>query len=120
MNPIRIIFNVGDPWEFGESLKWQPLHGKMLQTKSDNRGGHALVKLDNPVKFKAAAAWSYIVASPRYRGSDVAEILHGNKVHCAFIGISDQQAKSANWFDTSGWRGGGLTFIGEIQLDAGP
>jgi len=112
MNPVRI--SISDPWDLGEALQWKHLRGYLLQTASDERGGMALIELDEPITY-GSSVWRYIVASPRHQGNQITELLSGRNVLSALMGISDQQAKADNLFDTSKWRGGGLAFIGGVE-----
>jgi len=113
-NPMRITINLGDPWELGESLNWQTLHGELLLTIKGEHGGRGLIKLDNSIDYKGSS-WRYIVASPRYYGNDIIE-LHCGTITANFIGITEQQAHQLDPYvalDTSKWRGG-LAFDGEL------
>jgi hypothetical protein len=112
MNPVRI--SISDPWDLGEALQWKPLRGHLLQTASDERGGKALIELDEPVSY-GGSVWRYVIAAPRHQGNQITELQSGRKVFSALVGISDQQAKADNPFDTSKWRGGGLVFIGDVE-----
>jgi hypothetical protein len=112
MKPVRI--SISEPWDLGETLKWKPVLGHLLRTTSDERGGRALIELDEPVTY-GGSVWRYVVASPRHQGNQVTALLSGRSVLSALVGISDQQAKADNPFETSKWRGGGLAFIGDVE-----
>lgn len=107
---MRISITVSDPWELGEATKWQPLCGRLLQTKGE---GRVLIKLDSALSY-GDSIWHFVIASPRHRGDEIDALQAGKKVMATFIGIPDQQAGSEAVFDTHGWRGG-LAFIGDIE-----
>lgn len=113
MSQTRISIEISDPWELGEALHWERLQGTLLQTVNDGQGGRALVELDKPVSYKNLRC-HFVVASPRLEGDQIAEVQTWEKVFCAFIGISDDQARSSAALDTSTWRGG-IAFIGGIE-----
>ena len=113
MKANRVVLRVSDPWDLGEALKWQPLQGELVKTASDDHGGSALIKLDKTITYRDAA-YRFVVASPRLEGTVISTLETGKKVFCAFTGISDANADSANPFDTTGWRGG-LGFIGDVE-----
>ena len=110
---MRISIMLSDPWDLGEALKWQPLRGELLEMTPDEHGGKVLIRLDEDVSYRDSVC-RYLVASPRYKGSQIAELLTGKKVSCGITGISDDQAKSSAAMDISNWRGG-LAFIGDIE-----
>lgn len=113
MSPMRISIMLSDPWDLGEALKWQPLQGELLQITRDDHGGKALIELNESISYRDSV-YRYVVASPRHKGSQIAELQDGKKVFCAMTGISDEQAKSSDAMDISSWRGG-VTFIGDIE-----
>ncbi|TAK56179.1 MAG: hypothetical protein EPO25_01695 [Gammaproteobacteria bacterium] len=110
---MRIAISISDPWELGEVLKWQPLRGEVLQTVNDDRGGRALIRLDDAISYRGSN-WRYVVAIPRHQGNEMAGLYSGKKVLGAFTGISEQQAESSNPLDTTNWRGG-LAFSGDVE-----
>lgn len=110
---MQILITVSDPWDFGESVKWQPFKGELLQTVNDERGGRILIKLDNAINHQDSV-YRHLVAAPRHQGSEITDLHAGIKILCAFTGISDEQAKSSAPLDTSNWRGG-LAFVGEVE-----
>jgi hypothetical protein len=48
-------------------------------------------------------------------GQGLENIVAETRMCVAVVGISDEQALTADPFDTSGWRGG-LGFIGDIEV----
>jgi len=113
MSNARLTITVSDPWEFGEALKWRPLQGELLRLVNDERGGQALVKLDEPFEYGGTVC-CYLIASPRHVGAEMATLSAGKTVLCGVTGISEQQAESSNPFDLSTWRGG-IAFIGDVK-----
>ncbi len=109
----RVLVRVSDPWDLGESLRWRPLEGELLQIASDERGGRALIKLDDRIEYRGSVC-RYVVAAPRHEGATIAAIQKGEKVFCNFTGISDSQAASSDPLDTSTWRGG-VAIIGDLE-----
>jgi hypothetical protein len=113
MNSLRIEISLSDPWDLGESLKWQPILGQMALGAEHPSHGRVLVTLDQPIEF-GGSMYRYAVAAPRHEGRRVAEVADGRSVLCSFIGITDEQAKSPDRTSIEGWRGG-LSFIGELR-----
>lgn len=109
---MQILISISDPWELGESLRWQPLRGELIESVSDEHGGRALIKLDEAVNYHGSAC-RYAIASPRHKGNEIGAVQAGKKLVCAFIGISEQQAEVSP-LDTKNWRGG-LAFIGDLE-----
>ncbi len=110
---MRIAVTVGDPWELGEAVKWQPLLGEVIDSRQNSQGGQALIRLDEAVTF-SGRDWKYLIASPRYQGATLADLQSGGKLIMAFLGVPDDQVSSGDPFDTSRWRGGGLAFTGGL------
>lgn len=110
---MRISIMLSDPWDLGEALKWRPLRGELLQMTPDDHGGKALIELNESISFRDSV-FRYVVASPRHKGSEIAELRNGKKVFCAMTGVSDEQAESGAAMDINSWRGG-AAFIGDIQ-----
>lgn len=111
---MRISISISEPWDLGEARNWRPLHGELTWPTSDGNGDRALVELDERISYRGSVC-RYVVTSPRLHGSKLAELKLGKEVLCAFIGISDEQAKSDVPLNTDNWRGGGLAFIGDIS-----
>jgi hypothetical protein len=113
MKTPRIQVSLSDPWDLGESLKWQPLCGVMLKVNIDAQGGRALVKFDQPVAYRGEF-YQFAVAAPRHEGSSLKTLQDGGKVFCSFTAVSEEHAQSENALSTEHWRGG-LAFIGDIE-----
>ena len=109
-----LTITISEPWELGEAMKWQPLHGELLRSVNDERGGQVLIKLDDPVEYREKTC-RHVIASPRHVGVEMASLSAGKTVLCGMTGISEQQAESSNPFDLSSWRGG-IAFIGDVKL----
>lgn len=109
--PISII--VSDPWDFGEAIDWEPIQGNLLETRTIDGDGRALLKFDRCITYRERS-YCYGVASPRLEGHNVSEIEEGKTVGCAITGISDEQAASAHPMDLRNWRGG-FAFVGDIK-----
>jgi hypothetical protein len=110
---MRISIIISEPWELGESVKWQPLRGQLLQAVNDELGGRALIKLDEGICYRGSN-WRFVVATPRHQGDNIVSLHNGKRVASALTGISDQQAESSSPLDTSNWRGG-LAFVGDVE-----
>ena len=110
---MRIVVRISDPWDLGEPIEWKPLEGTLLQIIEDEQGGKALIVLDHGVAYRGAE-WRYLVASVRHMGDKIAMLQSGKKVFSSMIGISNEQAASAQPLDTGHWRGG-LALIGDIE-----
>ena len=113
MNNARLTITITDPWELGEALKWQPLQGELLGLMPSDRGGQALIKLDEPFEYRGTVC-RHVIASPRHVGVEMASLSDGKTVLCGVTGISEQQAESSKPFDLSSWRGG-VAFIGDVK-----
>jgi hypothetical protein len=114
---MNILISISDPWDLGESLGWQPLRGQLLKVLDTEHGGRALIKLDEPVSQRGSVC-RYLVASPRHEGNDIASVQAGRKVSSSFICIPDQDAEAADALITKSWRGGGVAFIGDLELES--
>jgi hypothetical protein len=110
---MLVMIKISDPWELGESRKWQPFEGKILDTKVDGFCKALLIKLLEPFEYKKVNC-EYFVANPRHEGSSYDELLQGKSVFSGLTCISPENAYSENPFDLSWWRGG-VALIGEIE-----
>jgi len=113
MKTTLVEIKVSDPWELGESIIWQPLHGEIVCVVSNKLGGGALIRLHESLNY-LGAKWDYLIASPRHHGVEIIGIENGKSVGCGVTGITEAQAKSDAPFDLSAWRGG-LAFIGDVS-----
>jgi hypothetical protein len=113
MKPIPVSIEVSEPWEIGEPTIRLPISGEVLRVGAWRNRDSALVKLGAPIKHRDVV-YEFAVATPRREGQRVDQIVAGTTISASFVGISAEQAESADPFDTSGWRGG-LAFIGDIQ-----
>jgi hypothetical protein len=122
MQPIQVSITVSEPWELGIATNWVPVKGEVIRFDECLPGGRALVRLETPIEYRGAT-YGFIVASPRLKGRDVRDIVAGITMCAAIIGISGEQALSADPCDISDWRGG-LSFVGDIapqsSIDADP
>ena len=112
----RVRITLSDPWDLGESLKWQPLYGDVVKATLAAHGGRALVKLDQPLAYKGVK-YQFAVATPRHAGDTLELLCKGGAVFCGFTGVSDEHAVSEKALSTDHWRGG-LAFIGNIEAAA--
>lgn len=113
MKPIPVTIVVSEPWELGVATNWVPIKGKVVSVQVCQHGGRALVQLEPPVEHRGAT-YAFAVASPRLQGHGAENVVAGTRMCASLVGISDEQAVSADPFDTSSWRGG-LAFIGDIE-----
>lgn len=113
MKAMNVSISVSDPWDLGESLKWRPLLGELMQSSSDDRGGRALIRLGHAIDYRGTS-YGFVVAVPRHEGATLAALAEGGRVFCSFTGVSDEHAQSENALSTDHWRGG-LAFIGDIE-----
>jgi hypothetical protein len=113
MNSQAIVITVSDPWDVGEALGWKTIRGQCVRADSSGEGGRALIRFDEPLHYRDGT-YRYAIASPRHIGRRIEEVAAGTTVDCVLIGISDEQAQSANALDANNWRGG-LSFIGDIR-----
>jgi hypothetical protein len=110
---MRVSISISDPWDLGEENGWKPLPGLMLQLVDDDRGGRALILLDQEVTYRGTR-WRYLVARVRHQGDRIAALRGGETVLSSMIGISEEQANTSPAPDMDLWRGG-LSFIGSID-----
>ena len=110
---MRIAITVSDPWDLGEAIEWKLLEGQVVKLVDDNQGGRALIRLDEGINYRGSC-WRYLVAEVRHQGDKINALQSGKKVLGAMIGISDDQANSAQSLVTDHWRGG-LALIGDID-----
>ena len=68
LDHMRVAIKISDPWELGESRKWQPLEGKIIDKKVDGFCKALLIKLLEPFECKKVNC-EYFVATPRHGGS---------------------------------------------------
>jgi len=116
MNPIPVSIVISDPWDVGEALNWAPLRGQMVRVAHDECGGKALIRFEAPISYRGVL-YTCAVVTPRHEGHEVMEIVAGAKLCAALTCAPEDQPRSADPFDTSGWRGG-LAFIGDIVASA--
>jgi hypothetical protein len=114
MKNSRIKVVLSDPWDLGESLKWQPLIGELVKFDFKIPSGRALIKLEQPLSYKGIF-YQFAVAVPRHADCNFKTLQEGKKVFCSFIGISNEHAQSVNALSTEHWRSG-LAFVGEIEI----
>jgi hypothetical protein len=112
---MRVSIAISDPWELGERLDWNKLGGEVLRIEHDNRGGQALIRLDEPL-IHNKIHWQYMIASPRHKGDTVAALESGNELHSGIVGIPVRQAESAEPFGSPVRLSRRLYFIGSIHL----
>jgi hypothetical protein len=110
MQPIRVSIVTSEPWELGVATNWVPIKCELVSVQ---HGGRALLQLATPIAYRGAT-YAFAVASPRLPGQGVENIVAGTRLCASLVGITNEQAGSADPFDTSGWRGG-LAFIGDIE-----
>lgn len=116
--PIEL--GISEPWEFGTSRKWEPIKGIIAKVKDEEPLETIIIKIDEPFTYKDIYC-EYFVASTRFRGQyyDSLSAPVYERVHSNLTRISAEQYNSADPFDLSWWRGGGVTIIGQIELVGG-
>jgi hypothetical protein len=115
MSNTRLILTISEPWELGEALKWLAIRGDLLRMVNNERGGQALIKLDEPFEHRGTVCY-YLIASPRHAGFEMARLLAGETVLCSVTGTAEQPAEPSKSLDLSLWRGG-IAFIGDVKLE---
>lgn len=114
MKAARVRISLSDPWDLGESIGWRILHGSVVMTSREGRGGRVLVRLDLPILFRGES-YQFAVGAPRHEDAHMGALQGGDEVFCSFVGVSEEQARSESPLSTEHWRGG-LSFIGTIAL----
>jgi hypothetical protein len=110
---MLVTIGISDPWELGESRKWQPFEGTILDVKVEGFCKALLIKLLEPFEYENVSC-EYFVAHPRYAGSRYDDLLQGRSVFSCLTRISSENAHSDNPFDLTWWRGG-VALMGEIE-----
>lgn len=111
---MQVTIKISDPWELGESRKWQPFEGYILDTKDDGFCKSLLIKLLEPFEYKKVNC-EYFVANPRHEGDSYNDLLRGKSIFSSLTRIPSENADSENPFDLSWWRGG-VALIGGIEV----
>jgi hypothetical protein len=109
----QLLIRLGDPWDLGEFLRWQPLSAIVISAKADERGGALLLRISNPFIYKEMRC-EYFVASPRHEDSTIEDLAAGGPVLCAITRVPEDRIEAEDPFDLSWWRGG-VAAIAEIE-----
>ena len=105
----KVSMRMSDPWDLGESVKWQSFNSEIIGVDNDQ----ILIRLLEPFTYKGVVC-EFFVASPRHEGDHVKTLHDGKSLFCGLTRISPEQANSHNPFDLSQWRGG-IAIIGNID-----
>jgi len=109
---MKICIQISDPWDLGEFIGWKPIIGEIISFSQNEE--KVLVKLINPIKI-IDKTFNYVVYSVKFQSDKIKDLLNGNTLCGSGVGISDSQYYSTNPFANT-WRGGGLAFIGSLNL----
>ena len=110
---MKVTISVSDPWELGEFLDWHSLTAEVQSVVDDADGGLALIKLAEPLAYRGAS-WRYLIGSAREVGVALSDVRRGRKVFSALVGISSEQANSADPFKGARMIVNSLSFIGTV------
>lgn len=103
---------VSDPWEFCDKFGTGPFYAKILKIEEKSRS--VLLEFEKSFE-KENKIYNFFSASIRHHGDELKHLIEGRMIAFGFLGLNEEHLKSSNPFDTSWWRGGGVTFIGTIQ-----
>ncbi len=107
-----VTIQLGEPWDLGQALGWQPLVARILGVKQDEAGGVLLLQLEQPFVAEETLC-EYFIARPRHEGVGIDGLLAGSAIHCALTRIPPDRLSAADPFDLGWWRGG-IACIGEL------
>ncbi|MCY3000367.1 MAG: hypothetical protein NTV21_00960 [Planctomycetota bacterium] len=79
MEPVRVRFQISDPWDLGESLGWKPLVGDLIDVVEQNGQEHGLLRSDAPFG-PAGEERRHFVTGPRHVGKAFADLFTGTKI----------------------------------------
>ncbi len=109
----EIVVTASDPWKFCSEFGTGPFNAVVLRVSMDLES--MLLKFNKSFLLNDAEHY-FFVASIRHKGSSLKQLLKGMPVHLSFLSVSEEQINKTNPFDTSWWRGGGITFIGTLEM----
>jgi hypothetical protein len=104
--PIDLVVN--EPWDLTAadgSVRFQATVAKALTYGEGADEERLLVELIDPVNWHGRT-FRFFVARHRHGHGLVDDVSRGRAVECSLIAVPDDQANSADPFDTSQWRGG--------------
>jgi len=113
VEPIRVRFQISDPWDLGESLSWKPLVGDLIDVVQQNGREHGLLRSDAPFG-PSGEERRHFITGPRHEGKGFADLLAGTKIPASCLAITDAQVTATWWTAEQAWRGRGLAMIGSL------
>lgn len=109
----RLKIEISDPWEICDILGPGPFYAKVV--KSQEKTLSILLEFDVPFENNNKF-YKFFSASIRHHGEELKHLMEGRMITLGFLSLSEAQMQAVDPFDTSWWRGGGLSFIGTAQL----
>ncbi len=103
-----LAMSISEPWEVASSPGKGPRLAEVVQADDgESRGREAsiLVRLQQPIEH-GASEHEYFVGTSRHEGEKLTDLLRGKQIVCNLTAVTTSQAKSADPFDLSAWRGG--------------
>lgn len=105
----KVSMRISDPWEMGETLKWEAFDAEIVAVSGDN----VLIRLFDPFVYKGTSC-EYFVGSPRHERDHVDKLRNGKPLFCGLTHITSEQARSNDPFNLASWRGG-IAAIGNLD-----
>ena len=111
---MQVTIKISDPWERGETRKWQPIKGEIQKKKVESICEALLIKLMDPFEYNNDYC-EFFIASPRHVGTSFDDVFDGQSVFSCLTHVPSDRIDYKNPFDLSWWRGG-LVIIGNIEI----
>jgi hypothetical protein len=99
---------VSDPWEFARpdgSVVFEATVAKASTFASGIEEERLLIEFQVPFAWRGTV-YRHFVVRPHYGQGLVDDLTRGHAAECSLLAVSDDQARSADPFDISSWRGG--------------
>jgi hypothetical protein len=104
---VKIKVVIGEPWELAGTADAEPLLAEVLDVAPRGDEGEAAILIRLKQRFRhEGAEGEYFVATSRYEGDDLLDLLNGRSIVSNLTAITASQAQSADPLDLTGWRGG--------------
>jgi hypothetical protein len=112
-----VAVSISEPWELASTAGAEPKLAEVFDVGPPvDEGGEIsiLIRLKQPFRHEGVAG-EYFVATSRYEGDDLLELLNGKSIVSNLTAITASQAQSARPLDLTGWRGG-LVLVTTLKI----